>query len=209
MILISLILVILQGCTPCVCKGKVKNPSATVILLNNGKVHNAVLLSTDKGSLSLDKEREYSDLSNKNRAPSPPEIMSKKELNRRMGDVLSISIQKPLSYILNFKKGKMELNSSSQKQIGNIVRSIINRVPCRVDVIGHTDTTGVKEENIQTSFQQANYVQSILKKEILKVLSNKKDIILKTKGYGEEDQLIPTPDNTEEDKNRNVEVFIK
>lgn len=200
---------IFQGCAYSICRTKTEKAAATVVLLNNGKTHNAVQVSTDKGAISLDKVRAYSDLINKNQAPTPPKIMSKKELKRRMGSVLSISVPKPLSYMLYFKKGKMELTSSSEKKITEIVASIINRVPCIVDVIGRTDTVGVREENIQTSFNQASYVESILQKEILKTITSKKDITLKTKGYGEEDLLIPTADNKEEERNRSVEVFIK
>ena len=103
----------------------------------------------------------------------------------------------------------MELTPSSQKKIKTVVKSIIEHTPCMVDFIGHTDTVGLKEENLQTSFDQSNYIESLFKKEILKVIKVKKEIILTTKGYGEEDLLIPTPDETEETKNRNVEVFIR
>ena len=204
------ILLIFQGCRDYIIlqPNQIK-PKTTVVLLKNKKRHNAVVISTDQGSQRLERVRAYSDLTQDDRPPTSPKIMSKEELKRRMGELASISIKHPISYFFYFKKGTMELTPSSQKRIDKAITSIIERVPCMVDVIGHTERRGIQEENIQTSYQQALYLESILKKEILKRITYKKDITLTTKGYGEEDLLIPTPNNREEEKNRNVEVFIK
>ncbi len=205
-IFIILTSLLLFGCTRSV---KLKTPTTTVVLVENEKKHNAVVVSTDKGKKKLDKVRKFVELKSKDRLPSEPKIMSKKEFKQRFSDIASIPNPKPLHYFFYLKKEKSELTSSSQKLIDEVVESIINRAPCVVNFIGHTDTVGTKKENIKKSKKEALYVESIFKQEILKVLIGAVDITLITKGYGEEDLLVSTSDNIYEAKNRNVEIFIK
>ena len=183
--------------------------ASTVVLAKNEKKHNAIIVSTNKGEVKLDKVREYVNIKSKDKPPTEPKIMSKKEFKQRFGDMDSIFNPKPLHYFLYFKKETKELTVSSKQMIEKIAKLIIDRAPCVVDFIGHTDTIGTEEENIKKSQKEALYVESLFKKEILKSLTGVKNITLTTKGYGEVDLGIPTPDNTFEAKNRNVEVFIK
>lgn len=182
---------------------------STVVLLNNKKIRNAVIVTTNKGSQKLDKIREFVDLKDKNTVPSEVEIMSKEELKHRFSDVLKALPKKRPSFLLYFKSNSLILDTPSKELINKIVQSIINEVPCRVDIIGHTDTVGSNKDNIATSLLQAKSVEGTLKEEILKLLEHRKDITLIRKGYGEEDLFVETLDNRKEEKNRNVEIFIK
>ena len=197
----NLIFILLVGILSVACT-KVK-PKGTVILLENNKHHNAVIISTDKGSRKLDKVRESVDLIDKDTLPTEKRILSKEELKNRFGDILAIPNPKPLRYILYFKKNEMEITPSSRELIQEIRVKIVEKSPC------HTDTVGSNQSNMEKSFKQAQYVTSIIKEEVLKVLKSKKNISLTTLGYGEEELLIPTPDNQANEKNRNVEIFIK
>jgi len=184
-------------------------PKSTVVLLNNKKSHNAIIVSNDRGCLKLDKVREFVNLHDKDKAPRGAKIMSKNELKRRFGKVLDTLPPKVPRFFLYFKPNTMDLAHASQKRIGEVITSILDNSPCNVDIIGHTDTVGLKKVNIETSLKQAHNVQVILKAKILNALQDKKYITLRTKGYGEEDLLIPTPNNYAEEKNRNVEVVIQ
>ena len=201
-----LVSILLLGCSRSV---KPKTPTTTVVLVKNGKKHNAVVVSTDKGKVKLDKVRKFVELKSKNSLPSRPKMMSEKIFKQRFSDISSIPNPKPLQYFFYLKKDKNELTQSSKKLIGKVVESIIDNAPCVVDFIGHTDTVGTKEDNIEKSKKEALYVESIFKEEILKALIGVADITLTTKGYGEEDLLVSTADNVYEAKNRNVEIFIK
>ena len=176
---------------------------STVVLLDSGKSHNAILVSTDKGSTKLDKIGSFIDLKDKEALPSKIKMMSKEEIKSRFSKVLAVSPKKAISHILYFKTNSTELTENSKKELINTLNSIKERSPCMVDIIGHTDTVGSNKDNIKVSLKRAKYIASILKKKNIKVVS------LSTKGFGEEDLLVNTPDNTEEEKNRNVEVFIK
>ncbi|HHC11387.1 MAG TPA: OmpA family protein [Campylobacterales bacterium] len=175
----------------------------TIVLGDNGKAHNAIIVSTDKGSVRLDKVGSFVDLSSKDKAPSKIKKMSKEEMQKRFQDVIASVPTKPLSYMLYFKSNSLDLTEKSKKILNIALKSIQNRSPCMVDIIGHTDTMGSNEQNIKVSLKRAKYISSIIKKMNIKVED------LSTKGYGEEDLLVKTADNIAQEKNRAVEIFIK
>jgi len=175
----------------------------TVVLLDNGKSQNAIIVSTDRGKTKLDKVGTFVNLNDKDDTPSEIKTMSKEEINRKFSKVLAISPAKPIKYMLYFKANSIELTDESKEILLDAIKSIVKRSPCMVDIIGHTDTVGSNDINIKMSLKRAKHIKSIIKKRGIKVVS------LTAKGYGEEDLLIKTADNVSEAKNRNVEVFIK
>jgi len=174
-----------------------------VVLLDNGKTHNAVIVSNDKGSQKLDGIGKYISLKNKTIAPSKPQQMSEEEIARRFSKVLSIVPKKAISHMVYFEPHSTKLTEASKEELRKSIEDIKISTPCMVDIIGHTDTVGSNEINIKVSLKRAKYIESLIKKEQLNIVS------ILAKGYGEEDLLVATPDNTDEAKNRNVEIFIK
>jgi len=177
--------------------------ASSVVLLNSGKKQNAIIVSNEKGSSHLDKVGSFVDLKDKNKAASEIKIMSNKEIQNRFSKALAASPKKAISYILYLKSGRMELTEDSENVLLEVLKSIKDYAPCIVDIIGHTDTVGSNEGNLKISLKRAKYVEKIIKSKDLNIS------LLTVKGYGEEDLLIKTPDNTAEVKNRNVEIFIK
>jgi outer membrane protein OmpA-like peptidoglycan-associated protein len=175
----------------------------TVVLLDNGKVHNAVIVSTDKGSSRLDKVGNYVDIKDKDSAVGEVKTMSKKEIESRFSKVLAAAPSKPVKYMVYFKPNSKELTESSKATLDEAIEMIGERAPCMVDIIGHTDTTGSNEANAKVSLQRAQLIESIIREKGIKVIS------MKAKGYGEEDLTVKTADNVAEARNRNVEIFIK
>ena len=175
----------------------------TVVLLDSGKAHNAIIVSTNKGSKRLNKVGSFVQLSDKNQLPSEPKSMSKSEINSRYAMLFKIEPTKPRTYIVYFKPNSTELTEASKKTLQEALKSIQKRSPCTVDVIGHTDTVGSNQVNAKVSLKRANYIKSMIEARKMKILS------LVAKGYGEEDLQMKTANNTAEAKNRNVEIFIK
>jgi len=190
---ITIISVIFIGCST----------KTTVVLLDSGKAHNAIIVSTNKGSKKLNKIGSFVQLEDKNKAPSQAKMMSKKEINSRYAVLFNIAPQQPRTYIVYFKKNSTELTEASKKTLEKALKTIQRRSPCVVDVIGHTDTVGSSRANSKVSLKRANYVKSMIKKRKSHVLA------LVAKGYGEEDLQMKTANNVSEAKNRNVEIFIK
>jgi len=175
----------------------------TIVLADNGKVHNAIIVSTNRGSVRLDKVGSFVNLRDKNKAPSKIKYMSKEEIQKRFQNVIASVPLKPYSYMLYFKPNSLKLTEKSKKLLDIVLKSIQDRSPCMVDIIGHADTIDSNKKNIKISLYRAKYISSIIKKMNMKVVS------LSIKGYGEEDLLVKTADNVEEEKNRAVEIFIK
>ncbi len=175
----------------------------TVVLLDSGKAGSSITVATQKATTKIDKVGAYVDLKDKDEAPSEVKEMSKEEINKRFGNVLKAAPKKPISYLLYFETGSTTLTPESKKILEEALKTIKERSPCSVDIIGHTDTTGSAIINQKVSLKRAKFIKSIIEKKNIKVVS------LKAKGYGEEDLQIKTPDNTPNAKNRNVEIFIK
>jgi len=174
-----------------------------VVLLDNGKVHNAVIVSTNKGSQKLDAVGKFVSLKDKETAPSEPKVMSKEEIEAQFSNVLAAVPKKAISYIVYFKPYSTELTAESKDELLKSIEDIKKNSPCMVDIIGHTDSVGPNALNAKVSLKRAKYIEALIKKEKVDVIS------MTAKGYGEEDLLVKTPDNTSEAKNRNVEIFIK
>jgi len=174
-----------------------------VVLLDSGKAHNAVIVSTDKGSQKLDAVGKFVNLKDKETAPSEPETMSKEEIEAQFSKVLAAAPKKAISHILYFKPHSTDLTEVSQSELLKSIEDIRKNAPCMVDIIGHTDTVGSNAINAKVSLKRAKVIEELIKKEKVNIIS------MTAKGYGEEDLLVNTPDNTDEAKNRNVEIFIK
>jgi outer membrane protein OmpA-like peptidoglycan-associated protein len=197
-----------MGCVKDDCIIVLEEPKTLIVLADNKKDHNAIIVSNNRGTQRLDTVREFVELKDENTHSTPPKIMSKKKFKKMFGNLMNTLPNEPLIYRLYFQENHMDLTLASQKALPNIMKNIIKEA-CIVDIIGHTDTTGSEENNLEISFQEANNVKAIFQAEILKVLGNNKQIILQIKGYGENDLLVETSDNQKESKNRYVEIFIK
>ncbi len=191
---LSILMLLFIGCA---------TKSSTVVLLDSGKVGSSVIVSTNKGSTRINKIDAYVNLNSAEEAPTAMKMMPKEEIFKRFGNVLNAAPAKPLSYILYFKNGSTELTEPSKKMLEKSLKSIKERAPCSVDIIGHTDTIGSSSINQKISLNRAKYIKSIILQRKIKVLS------IKEKGYGENDLLVKTANNKANAKNRNVEVFIK
>jgi outer membrane protein OmpA-like peptidoglycan-associated protein len=72
-----------------------------------------------------------------------------------------------------------------------------------VTVIGHTDTTGSTASNYQLGLERAQSVRGLLLKAGLDAS------LVEAESHGEADLLRSTPDNTDEPRNRRVEITIR
>ena len=187
----------------CVIKPIPKKAKSLVVLLNNGKIQNAINVSNEKGSTHIDKIGGAVTLKDSKTAISKIKIMSKEEIEKKFSKALSASPKKALHYILYFKKGQMQLTKTSENTLTKALQSIKNYAPCIVDLIGHTDTAGSAQGNLRISLKRSNYIKNLIENQNINIYS------LLVKGYGEEDLLVPTANNIHEAKNRNVEIVIK
>ena len=186
----------------------VEKPKTTVVLIQNNKNHNAILVATKVDSVIIDKARNYVDLDSSQKAPSALKVMSKKEINERFGGVIKSTPLAPFSIDIFFKNNSIKLTEKSKLELSNIMKktkiNIQKRTPCDISIIGHTDTTGTSSHNQKLAFKRARYL-----KRLILSLNMADTNRVKVLSYGESDPLIKTDNNISEPKNRRVEIYIK
>jgi len=179
------------------------NPTTTIVLAENGKKHNAIVVQTDAGSTIIDKPGQYVKITSKEKAPSKIQTMSKENIEKKFNKVAKVAPLKPVQVILYFQNNSNNLTNESKNKLPEILKLIKERMPCDVNVIGHTDTKGRASYNEKLALVRAKYVKKW-------ILSSNVDLNnLNAKSYGESDLLVKTKDNVSEAKNRRVEIYIK
>jgi OOP family OmpA-OmpF porin len=105
-----------------------------------------------------------------------------------------------LALYLNFATGKSTLETSSDKQVDEIVQMMKNNPSLKISVEGHTDNDGVEKSNQTLSEERAKTVMNAI---VAKGIDKSR---LTSKGWG---QSKPIADNRTDDgkaKNRRVEI---
>ena len=177
--------------------------NATVILLDNNKTHNAIVVKTDVGSTVIDKPLEYVTLTSKKAPPSKKKIMDKKIVEKKFKSVIVALPPKPVHVLLYFKQNSNQLTNESINKLPQILEYIKERTPCDINIIGHTDTKGPQKYNVKLGMKRAQMVKNWI------ISHGAKDNNIKVQSYGEADPLVKTGDNVSEPLNRRVELLIK
>lgn len=178
-------------------------PKTTVVLLDNNSTHNAVVVTTNAGSVMVDKPYHYTALSAPDKQPSTVEIGDRDAINKKYSEQLNILPAKPVSMLFYFETGTANLAESSKNQINELITLITSREPAAVDIIGHSDSVGDADKNYFLGLKRAEAVKSYL-------LEN--SVILERSSvasYGKNVPLVPAKDGVPEPKNRRVEVIVR
>lgn len=178
-------------------------PKTTVILLDNNSSHNAVVVSTNEGNLTIDKPYAYTSLSALDKAPSPLQEGNKEEITKKYAEQLSLLPTAPVSMLFHFEPGTAELTESSKNKVDELIQIINERSPVAIDIIGHSDRAGDADKNYQLALERAKSVENYLQSRQVKL---ERTTIT---SYGENDPLIPTADGVSEPQNRRVEIIVR
>lgn len=174
--------------------------SYVVLLAEDDGSVGQVSVTTDAGTTTLDQASEgvnMDDKSGKTFSVDPQQI------NRDFGPALAASPKKPASFYLYFHEGSSRLTEASAAEIPKFFNEIKQRPAPDISVIGHTDTVGSAQDNERLSLQRAQATAEMLKKNLPQVININID------SHGEKNLLIPTPDNTDEPRNRRVEITAR
>lgn len=176
----------------------------TVILLPDpdGKVGN-VTVTSEAGSIELTKSESQSIVQGKQSLPSAPKVIPKKRIQQRYADVLTILPDQPKHFLVYFKSDSTLLTEASKDEFHKITDYIDKLKSQSISVVGHTDTAGNTDYNIQLSQRRAKAVQRLL------VSHGIKPEYITTTSHGENNLLVKTADNVHERRNRRVEVIVR
>jgi outer membrane protein OmpA-like peptidoglycan-associated protein len=134
---------------------------------------------------------------------APVGTLSEREIRERFGPVLSALPARPTSFIVHFVSGTDELTETSRAELPKILAEIKRRPVPDVAVIAHTDTVGEHEANDRLSAQRAERMKAFLIE--IGIPAER----IQTSGRGEREPLVATADNTDEPRNRRVEISVR
>lgn len=119
-------------------------------------------------------------------------------------DVVQVPAEPVLvnSFMVFFDHDSSRLDNAANATIAQAVAEFHNTGSTRIDVTGHTDTTGNAQYNLALSQRRAQAVADALA--ALGVPGSAVGIY----GVGENDQLVPTGDNVHERQNRRVFIYL-
>ncbi len=162
-----------------------------------------VTVSTAGGSVELDQANQSTAIRRPNSAPEKPAPMDQAEVEKIFEPVLANQPLAPVHFILHFQSDSTELLPESAQSFPRIAEEIRQRTPSRVSVVGHTDTKGDKDYNLELSMRRAREVKRRLIE--LGVEGDSIDV----SSHGEENPLVKTGDDVSNAENRRVEVVVR
>jgi outer membrane protein OmpA-like peptidoglycan-associated protein len=159
-----------------------------------------VQVTTAKGSTLLEKHRDGVDMHAEAGKVFP---VSDRQIKEDFAGALAASPQKPLSFYLYFEGGTSTLTAESMADVPNIIAEISKRPGVDISIIGHTDTVGEEQNNARLSLERAKSVAALFKD----AMPDAEKVTIDS--HGEKNLLVATPDETDEPKNRRVEVMVR
>ena len=191
--LIFLLIFLSSGCAKKTLVALVPDP--------DGKV-GSIIVESEAGNVIIDAPYQATTLADIKEQPAVPVDISKEKLNRMFKEALSIQPQRPLHFLLYFKRDTT-LTDTSLKSLPEIIAAISDRKSQDISVVGHTDTLGSEEFNTALSHERAIAVKKLL------IEKGAQENAIRTTSHGKENPLIPTGDNVFEPRNRRVEVVVR
>lgn len=118
---------------------------------------------------------------------------------------LTLTIYEPKQFTLQnvlFESGKSTLKNQAQTDLDNLVEYLQNKPSIHIQIIGHTDSVGNDEANLQLSKDRALAVKTYL---VLKGIDSTR---LETDGKGEMQPIASNETEAGKQKNRRTEIII-
>ena len=108
----------------------------------------------------------------------------------------------PGEFLIWFDTNQSTLTPEGLRVVAQAAEAYKQRGAARISVIGHTDTTGSRNSNVELGLRRATAVRSLLVQAGISTLS------IETRSHGEAELLVQTADNVSEPRNRRVEITL-
>lgn len=176
----------------------------TVVLLPDpdGRV-GQVVVTNDAGLVKISQANDATVIANRTSPPSPPAKMAESRIAADFSTALSALPDPPKHFLLYFEIESTRLTAKSKFVVDDVLNSIRQRESQDISVVGHTDTSGDKDYNMDLSGRRAEFITRLLIR--YGVVSEH----ISTASRGEENPLVKTADNVYEPRNRRVEVIVR
>jgi len=127
-----------------------------------------------------------------------------------MGPVEALDVQPdgPMAaedavYLVFFNWDSSELGAAALNVLDAVKQEVDRNPPGAINIVGHADTSGAQDYNQRLSFRRATSVRDAL------VERGISESMLKIDGKGENELLVPTPDNIREPANRRANISFE
>ncbi|HRY14640.1 MAG: OmpA family protein [Candidatus Competibacteraceae bacterium] len=174
-----------------------------VLLPNDDGTTGKVVVEAREGVTLLEKGREGADIGG---AAGKTFEVSEKQIAKDFGEALAASPERPVSFLLYFEAGTDVLTPESEADLPKVFAEIRRRPAPDISVIGHTDTVGDADLNARLSLARARSTAAMISQLDASVISPDR---ISIESHGEKNLLVPTPDNTDEPRNRRVEITVR
>jgi outer membrane protein OmpA-like peptidoglycan-associated protein len=162
-----------------------------------------IVVANKAGSQVLARPGEATEVKDANTPPSAPFRVEQAEVAKTFGPALAARPAPPGLYLLYFRTGSTDLMVESERLITEILRSVKARHSTDIRVVGHTDRVGTREGNYTLALDRAQEVKRIL------ISKGVDPAVIEVESHGEDNPLIPTPNEAPEPRNRRVEVTVR
>jgi outer membrane protein OmpA-like peptidoglycan-associated protein len=162
-----------------------------------------ITVSTKGGTLLLKEPHQATAIRSSDLPPGAPFSMQGDHLRETFGAAIASLPEPPIHFILYFKTGTTHLTEESRNLLVQILPTVVARNSSDISVVGHTDRVGTRKDNFALGLDRAYLIKQIL------ISRGIDQAIIEIESHGEDNPLIPTPDGTDEPKNRRVEVIIR
>lgn len=115
-------------------------------------------------------------------------------LNKDFGAALAASPSKAARYLLYFDTAQTTLTAASKADLEIIKLALQGSQGADISVVGHTDTVGTRQSNVELGMARARVIAAMIDPAI--IAPERVSIV----SYGENHLLVPTPDDTDDPK---------
>jgi adhesin transport system outer membrane protein len=136
-------------------------------------------------------------------SPGIPTTMSKGDVTQLFGDAMAARPPAPRHFLVYFLTGTDQLTPESETLLTTILDFVKGRDAPDVSVVGHTDTAGTSDSNVELSRSRATAIRDRL------LAAGLDGNLVSVAYHGESNLLVRTPDDTPEPQNRRVEVSVR
>jgi len=173
------------------------------IVLLPGDHPGEVTVTNAQGSQVLNHSWQSVEIAGPHGRPESPVELDKTAVQDDFSEVLSAMPSSPVHYMIFFKLDSIEIMPESRLLLPEIAKTINNRHPAQLSIVGHTDTVDSVEYNYRLGLLRARTVAKLL------TALGAAPVSVEITSRGKTDLLVKTPDQTLEPRNRRAEVTIR
>lgn len=174
-----------------------RQPKVSVVLLPNpdGTV-GRIILSGKDGEQEIATANHGAPLT----GAQPGAAVSAADIESKFGDALKAQPPLPEKFTLFFQRGQTRLTPASEAEWPQVLERLRDRKTLDITVAGHTDTVSSEKLNEKLALKRAQAIEKRLRQ------SGFKDVVMSVESYGARSLMVPTPPQTDEQKNRRVVI---